>query len=185
MECYEKVVQAKQESRSRQPWQVFISQGCKMRSVIPYCLKMLVNHQKVELVGLGSQISKAISIAEILKRKDSDLTQTTSISYTEFEDNWEPKDKSKGLDALCVTRNVPTIKIQLLKVKGPNDISEEKPAQMEVNETENNDVISKETLAKFKREIRSSLRDLAVEKNSETRAHEHHKTKLTYKQKDT
>ena len=183
MECYEKVVSAKQESRSKQPWQVFISQGCKMRSVIPYCLKMLVNHQKVELVGLGSQINKAISIAEILKRKDSDLTQTTGISYTEFEDNWEPKDKSKGLDALCVTRNVPTIKIQLLK---ENSISsEEKPAQMEINETAKSDIISKETLAKFKREIRSGLRDLAMETNSETRAHEHHKTKHRYKKNDT
>lgn len=151
MEEYEKRASQRKESKPKEPWQIFVSQGCKMRSVIPYCLKMLTNNNRIVLNGMGAQINKTISVAEIVKRKHRDVSQETELSYTEFEDRWEPKDESKGLDSLCVTRNVPTITI-VLSLNG-----EERPAVM--------DSISEEALGQLKKELKANLKEIVTSKS--------------------
>lgn len=149
MDEYEKVGTEKSDRKRKESWEIFVSQGSKMRNVIPYCLKMLTANQKIVLIGTGTQLSKTISIAEIVKRKHKSINQETSLSYTEFEDHWEPKDKNKGLDSLSVTRHVPTITITLSLHE-----DEEKAA----NDVER---LRRETLAQLKRELKSDLREMA------------------------
>ena len=152
MEEYEKKITKRKEHKPKEPWVIFVSQGCKMRNVIPYCLKMLSVHQKIVLCGTGSQLSKAISITEIVKRKYKGIVQETVLTYTEFQDQWEPKNKTKGLDNLSVTRHIPTITITL-SLDG-----DEKAPVAAANS------ISRETLAELKRELKSNLRDMAQSK---------------------
>ena len=152
MEEYKKIGTERSDRKKKESWEIFVSQGSKMRSVIPYCLKMLTANQKIVLSGTGTQLSKTISIAEIVKRKHKGLTQETSLSYTEFEDHWEPKDKTKGLDSLSVTRHVPTITI-ILSLN-----EDEEKAVSDVKR------LNRETLAQLKRELKSDLREMAYGK---------------------
>ncbi len=119
MDCYKKESKVKNEAEPREPWDIYVSQGCKLRHVIPHCLKMLESNRKIVLTGVGSQIKKTISVTEIVKKNVKDLEQLTDIHYTPFEEIWEPTDKEKGLDSLKATRNVPTITISLL-LKNPD-----------------------------------------------------------------
>ena len=119
MDEYEKKSSINTKAESREPWDIYVSQGCKFRQVISHCLKMLEDKKdsnKIVLTGVGAQINKAISIAEIVKRKHKTLHQSIDISYTTVEDQWAPKDPSKGLDGLKVTRHLPTISIKLTSV---------------------------------------------------------------------
>ena len=153
MEEYEKIATEKKDRKTREPWEIFVSQGSKMRNVIPYCLKMLTSNQRIVLSGTGAQLSKTISIAEIVKRKHKGISQETSLYYTEFEERWEPKDKTKGLDSLSVSRNVPTIQITLSLYE------EEKKAVSDVAS------ISREALAQLKKELKSDLREMVYGRN--------------------
>ena len=148
----------KKESEDREPWDIRVSQGCKMRNVIPHCLKTLKSNGKIVLTGVGAQMNKTISLAEIVKRKHSNILQKTDIYYTEFEDQWDPKDQDKGLDSLCVTRNVPTIKIEFsIRAKENNDSEAD---FMTVDE----DQLSKKVVNDLKRDLKASLKEFAKDK---------------------
>ena len=148
----------KRGSQDREPWDIHVSQGCKMRNVIPYCLKTLKSNGKITLTGVGAQMNKTISLAEIVKRKHSNIVQKTDIYYTEFEDQWDPKDQDKGLDSLCVTRNVPTIKIEFsIHAKENNDSEADLMAV-------DSDQLSKAALSDLKRDLKASLKEFAKEK---------------------
>jgi len=152
MDEYEKKIAKGKEHKPKEPWEIFVSQGCKMRNVIPYCLKILSVHQKIVLCGTGSQLNKTISITEIVKRKYKSIIQETALTYTEFQDQWEPKDKTKGLDNLSVTRHVPTITITL------SLNCDEKAPVAGANS------ISRETLVELKKELKSNLREMVQSK---------------------
>lgn len=152
MEEYEKRTTGRQKPNPKEPWEIFVSQGCKMRNVIPYCLKMLTVNSRIVLSGMGAQINKTISIAEVIKRKHKNICQETEISYTELEDQWEPKDKTKGLDTLSVKRQVPTIQITL------SFNSEEKAGQ---------DGFDTGTLVQLKKDLKADLRRTFDEKNGQ------------------
>ena len=154
MEEYEKKVTGRKGHKEKEPWEIFVSQGCKMRNVIPYCHKMFNSNQKIVLSGTGAQINKTISIAEIVKRKHKSVVQETDLSYSEFEDRWEPKDMAKGLDSLSVTRHVPTITITLSLANGEDKTN-----------PRDDDTINKETLAQLKRELKADLREMINEKS--------------------
>ncbi len=114
MEGYKKKPRERKEVASKEPWDIYVSQGCRMKNVIPHCLKMLEENKKIILTGVGAQIKKTISTTEILKKNHKNLEQLTDIFYTQMEDEWESIEADLGLDSLKVTRNVPTIKITLI-----------------------------------------------------------------------
>eukprot|EP00794_Sanderia_malayensis_P011884 gene11884-13117_t len=116
MDSYKIQKQAKKVVEPKEPWDVYVSQGCKPCNVIPHCMKMLKTNSKIVLTGVGPQIKKAISMAEILKKNSKGLEQITDIYYTKVEDIWQPVgEESEGfdLDTLKVTKNIPSIKISL------------------------------------------------------------------------
>lgn len=61
----------------------------------------------------GKGVSKAITCAEIVKRRVKGLHQLTKLVYSTMVEVWEPLEPTAGLDSLTVNRNVPTIWILL------------------------------------------------------------------------
>ncbi|GLJ27834.1 hypothetical protein SUGI_0546240 [Cryptomeria japonica] len=65
----------------------------------------------VVLKGMGSAISKAVKVAEIIKRRIPYLHQNTAIGSAPVTDNWEPVEE--GILPLQTMRQVSTITITL------------------------------------------------------------------------
>ncbi|XP_074539901.1 ribonuclease P protein subunit p25-like protein [Halichoeres trimaculatus] len=70
----------------------------------------------------GKGVSKAITCAEIVKRRVKGLHQLTKLLYSTVVEVWEPLEPAAGLDSLTVSRNVPAIWILLSRE--PLDCSE-------------------------------------------------------------
>lgn len=70
----------------------------------------------------GKGVSKAITCAEIVKRRVKGLHQLTKLLYGAVVEVWEPLEPDAGLDSLTVNRNVPAIWILLSRE--PLDCSE-------------------------------------------------------------
>ncbi|XP_072317428.1 ribonuclease P protein subunit p25-like protein [Eucyclogobius newberryi] len=67
----------------------------------------------VVFTAAGKGASKAITCAEIVKRRVPGLHQVTRVSYSSVLDSWDPLDPGLGLDSLTVTRKTPRIWILL------------------------------------------------------------------------
>ncbi|KAK7886453.1 hypothetical protein WMY93_026074 [Mugilogobius chulae] len=67
----------------------------------------------VVFTAVGKGASKAITCAEIVKRRVPGLHQVTQLSYSSVLDSWDPVDPGLGLDSLTVTRKTPCIWILL------------------------------------------------------------------------
>uniref|UniRef100_A0A8C6U6H9 DNA/RNA-binding protein Alba-like domain-containing protein n=1 Tax=Neogobius melanostomus TaxID=47308 RepID=A0A8C6U6H9_9GOBI len=67
----------------------------------------------VVFTALGKAASKAITCAEIVKRRVPGLHQVTQLSHSSILDSWDPLDPGLGLDSLTVTRKSPCIWIVL------------------------------------------------------------------------
>lgn len=63
----------------------------------------------------GKAVSKAITCAEIMKRRLKNLHQLTKLTYSKVLEVWEPLEAAAGLDSLTVNRNLPAIWILLSK----------------------------------------------------------------------
>lgn len=87
-----------------------VNGGSKIRNLLDVAFKGFVEHGAVVWTGSGASISKAISCAEILKRKHR-AHQITKICYRKSEEFWEPL--LPELDELVVERDEPTIHILL------------------------------------------------------------------------
>ncbi|KAG0348797.1 hypothetical protein BG004_004154 [Podila humilis] len=62
----------------------------------------------------GRSISKAVTVAEILKRRlEGSLHQFTEIGQTTEQEIWDPNEDKPNLDPLVVSRHRPTIRIRL------------------------------------------------------------------------
>ncbi|XP_010778747.1 ribonuclease P protein subunit p25-like protein isoform X3 [Notothenia coriiceps] len=61
----------------------------------------------------GKGVSKAISCAEILKRRVGRLHQLTRLQFGSLEEVWEPLEPAAGLEPLTVTRKQPSLWILL------------------------------------------------------------------------
>ncbi|CAB4008717.1 ribonuclease P subunit p25 [Paramuricea clavata] len=98
----------------KEPWDIYVGNGSKVKAVISKALKILEESgEKVVLIGFGPTLNKTITCVEIIKRKKQDLHQNNKLFYKKMEDTWVPN--QEGLDRLTVTRNVPAIKIVLSK----------------------------------------------------------------------
>ncbi|CAI5661503.1 ribonuclease P protein subunit p25-like protein isoform X3 [Oreochromis niloticus] len=71
--------------------------------------------RQVIFTASGKGVSKAITCAEIVKRRVKGLHQLTQLLYGTVEEVWEPLEPTAGLDSLTVSRNLPVIWILLSK----------------------------------------------------------------------
>lgn len=67
----------------------------------------------IVFTATGTGVSKAITCAEIVKRRVKGLHQLTRLLYAAVVEVWEPLEPAAGLDSLNVSRNVPAIWILL------------------------------------------------------------------------
>lgn len=69
----------------------------------------------IVFTATGKGVSKAITCAEIMKRRVKGLHQLTRLLYTTVAEVWEPLESAAGLDSLSVSRKVPAIWILLCR----------------------------------------------------------------------
>lgn len=69
--------------------------------------------KQIVFTASSKGVSKAITCAEIVKRRVKGLHQLTRLLYSTVVEVWEPLEAGAGLDSLTVNRNVPAIWILL------------------------------------------------------------------------
>mmetsp|Transcript_26526 Transcript_26526/g.29623 ORF Transcript_26526/g.29623 Transcript_26526/m.29623 type:complete len:176 (-) Transcript_26526:362-889(-) len=113
--------------------EVRITQQGKPRNYISYAMKLFADKSdKIVLKAMGRAINKAVTIAEILKRK-MPLHQCNVLSSVEMVDTFEPIEE--GLDTVTSRRYVSCIQITLSKtidgIDDVNDIGYQPPLPIE------------------------------------------------------
>lgn len=69
----------------------------------------------IVFTATGKGVSKAITCAEIMKRRVKGLHQLTRLLYATVSEVWEPLKPTAGLDSLSVSRKVPAVWILLCR----------------------------------------------------------------------
>ncbi|KAJ0000633.1 hypothetical protein NQD34_012475 [Periophthalmus magnuspinnatus] len=109
--------------------QIRVKDGSKIRNLLRFALSRMepktgpgprsksgpkpLQSRCVVFTAVGKGASKAITCAEIVKRRVPGLHQVTQLSYSSVLDSWDPVDPGLGLDSLTVTRKTPCIWILL------------------------------------------------------------------------
>jgi hypothetical protein len=89
-----------------------IQQGGRIKNYTVSAQKILANHNTVVLRGSRIACNKVVSLAEILKRNNSNLSSHIEI-YSENEiEEWIPIDEFNK-DVIHISKSVPYIKITL------------------------------------------------------------------------
>uniref|UniRef100_A0A7N8YLL3 DNA/RNA-binding protein Alba-like domain-containing protein n=1 Tax=Mastacembelus armatus TaxID=205130 RepID=A0A7N8YLL3_9TELE len=89
--------------------EVHVKDGSKIRNLLRFALSRM----EVVFTASGKGVSKAITCAEIVKRRVKGLHQLTRLLYSTVVEVWEPLEPAAGLDSLTVNRNLPAIWILL------------------------------------------------------------------------
>merc|ERR1712072_456774 len=71
--------------------------------------------QEVVVKATGNALAKAVTLAEVIKRRFKGLHQITKLGLTEIVDEYEPLEE--GLDKVTDTRSVPFAEIKLSKTE--------------------------------------------------------------------
>jgi len=95
--------------------QMKVNAGSKVNNLMGFALKKLKDPtvKRLTWTASGQAVAKAITCAEITKRKVKNLYQITSLKYKRIEEYWEPT--TEGLERLKVNRDIPAISILLSK----------------------------------------------------------------------
>eukprot|EP00930_Biecheleria_cincta_P014665 TRINITY_DN1251_c0_g4_i1.p1 TRINITY_DN1251_c0_g4~~TRINITY_DN1251_c0_g4_i1.p1 ORF type:complete len:320 (-),score=93.67 TRINITY_DN1251_c0_g4_i1:16-975(-) len=72
-----------------------------------------LNKPRVVVQATGNALTKAVTAAEVIKRRFKGLHQITELKTVELQDEYEPLEE--GLDKVIDTRSVPVIEIKLSK----------------------------------------------------------------------
>ena len=72
-----------------------------------------LNKEQVVIKASGNALTRAVTLAEVVKRRFKGLHQITSVGITEIVDEYEPLEE--GLDKVTDTRSVSIIEIKLSK----------------------------------------------------------------------
>lgn len=108
-----------------------VTQQVKPRSCITDAMNLLERNKYVELKAMGKAINKAVTIAEILKRK-LPLHQITTLSSCEITNTYEPLEE--GLDTVVNQHYVSCLTITLSEDStriDANDIGYQPPLSFE------------------------------------------------------
>ncbi|KAI8910725.1 hypothetical protein PhCBS80983_g05547 [Powellomyces hirtus] len=93
MEKYRRKVVGDEPAEPRQPNEIHIATHGKIRDYVRDVLNLLKDrqHEQVVIVGRGKAINKAVTVAEITKRRmDGKVKQEPSIYHVQATDVWEP-----------------------------------------------------------------------------------------------
>uniref|UniRef100_A0AAQ5XGS1 DNA/RNA-binding protein Alba-like domain-containing protein n=1 Tax=Amphiprion ocellaris TaxID=80972 RepID=A0AAQ5XGS1_AMPOC len=94
--------------------QIRVKDGSKIRNLLRFALsRMEAKPRHLVFTASGKSVSKAITCAEIVKRRLKGLHQLTRLLYGTVDETWEPLEPDAGLDSLTVSRNLPSIWILL------------------------------------------------------------------------
>ncbi|XP_027259113.1 ribonuclease P protein subunit p25-like protein isoform X1 [Cricetulus griseus] len=101
-----------------------VRDGSKIRNLLGLALGRLEGGSTRHVVfsGSGRAAGKAVSCAEIVKRRVPGLHQLTKLRFLQTEDSWVPTSPDTGLDPLTVRRHVPAVWVLLSR--DPLDPSE-------------------------------------------------------------
>ncbi|XP_049630105.1 ribonuclease P protein subunit p25-like protein [Suncus etruscus] len=92
-----------------------VREGSKLRNLLGLALGRLEagGARHVVFAGAGRAAGKAVSCAEIVKRRVPGLHQLTKLRFLHTEDSWVPAAPDAGLDPLTVRRHVPAVWVLL------------------------------------------------------------------------
>lgn len=90
-----------------------VSGSSKIRNLLNTAWKQFDDLPHLVWSASGPGVTKAITCAEITKRKYKPLKQETKICYRKVKEYWDPK--IDDLDQLVVIREIPAIHIYLKK----------------------------------------------------------------------
>uniref|UniRef100_A0A3P8UH14 Ribonuclease P/MRP 25 subunit-like n=1 Tax=Cynoglossus semilaevis TaxID=244447 RepID=A0A3P8UH14_CYNSE len=98
--------------------EVRVKDGSKIRNLLRFALSRMetnaLRHEDtIVFTASGKGVSKAITCAEVVKRRVKGLHQLTKLLYSTAVEVWEPLEPDAGLDSLTVNRNLPSIWILL------------------------------------------------------------------------
>jgi len=93
--------------------EIRITADGRIRSYIAYAVSRLENNKTDEIVlkAMSQAISKAVQVAEIIKRRVVGIHQETNIESADIKERWIPKED--GLDVRETSRQVSSISIKL------------------------------------------------------------------------
>lgn len=90
-----------------------VSGSSKIRNLLEVAWKKFDELPYLLWSASGPGVTRAITCAEMTKRKYGKLKQETKICYREVKEYWDPK--IENLDQLVVVREIPAIHIFLCK----------------------------------------------------------------------
>mmetsp|Transcript_35196 Transcript_35196/g.78849 ORF Transcript_35196/g.78849 Transcript_35196/m.78849 type:complete len:189 (-) Transcript_35196:241-807(-) len=87
----------------------------RVAAYVSYIAKLLVDEgkDKVEIKAQGNALAKAVTLAEVAKRRIKGLHQITKVGSSEIEDEYEPLEE--GLDKVVTKRFTSVVEITLSK----------------------------------------------------------------------
>lgn len=114
MDKYRKVTKPKDTSEKPEN-EIRITAAGSVSSYVSRAAKVYgeLNSTKVVITATGNALSKAVTLAEVVKRRFKGLHQITKVGSQEIVDEYEPKEE--GLEKVFETRNMATIEITLSK----------------------------------------------------------------------
>jgi len=122
MEKYRKVPREKTIIKEDE---IRVTSGGRLPNYIAYAAKIFYEQKKNAVVvkATGNAIARAVTLAEILKRRIPGLHQLTKCGSTTLTDVYEPLEE--GLDKVTHERTVSFIEIALTKIE--NDLNKNDP----------------------------------------------------------
>jgi len=122
MEKYRKVPREKTLIKEDE---IRVTSGGRLPNYITYAAKIFHDQKKSAVVvkATGNAIARAVTLAEILKRRITGLHQLTKCGSTTLKDEYEPLEE--GLDRVFHERTVSFIEITLTKIE--DDLNKNDP----------------------------------------------------------
>lgn len=129
MEKYRRKEVGEEDIPNQLPNEVRITARGKIKTYINVAMSHLCDKHfdRIIIYGKGNSVNKAVTVAEIFKRKVEELNQgyivdqDTDIYEVLAKDIWDPIEGEK-LDRIVVTRHLPCIKITIICTKKTDEL---------------------------------------------------------------
>merc|ERR1719204_2656341 len=115
MDKYRKVDKPRDETAVMDDGEIRITAMGSVSAYVSRAAKVFneLEKQQVCIKASGNALTKAVTLAEVVKRRFKDLHQITTLGSTQIVDEYEPLEE--GLDKVIDTRTVSVIEIRLSK----------------------------------------------------------------------
>lgn len=122
VESLEKYKKVRSEREAVPDGIIRVNRTIQARNFIDHVLDEFNNKNKdsVTLSSLGQAITKAVTIAEIVKHRVAGLHQVNEINTIVIDDEYEPLEEEEKLDKLTVSRKLTCLQITLSKTAPKN-----------------------------------------------------------------